>query len=439
MSAEARKERDPWNPTSHIWTGIIVLAVLVGGIGGWSALAQLSGAVIASGELRKESNRQVVQHPDGGIIAEILVREGETVAAGDVLLRLDETRPQAELAIIDVQLDEAIATMARLRAERDGWEAMSLSDEVNDLLQNDDELASVIEGQRKLFLARLEGILSEKEQLSSRIEQTEKRIEGATEQIQAFERQSDLIREEVISQQSLFDQGLATQAPLNALKREAAQLEGEAARLRSTIAEAESEIAATRVALLQLDGDRREEAIDELRSLSAEVAELKQRRISIADQLARMNVKAPRSGVVDALTVFAREAVIQPTDPLLYIVPEDEALIVAVEVTPIEIDSVYLGQEVDVRFPAFNARTTPSVSGRVQAISADRRLDGQSGESFYAVEITLDERDVDQAIDRTELLPGMPVEAYLQTESRTPISYLTKPLTDQVARAMREE
>lgn len=439
MNVQARKERDPWSPTSHIVAGVIVLAVLVGGVGAWSALAQLSGAVIASGELRKESNRQVVQHPDGGIVAEILVREGQTVAAGDVLLRLDETRQRAELAIINVQLDEALATMVRLRAERDGQEIMSLPDEVSDRLGNDNELASVVEGQRKLFQARLEGMRSEKAQLSSRIEQTERRIDGTNEQILAVERQSDLIGEEVVSQQTLFDQGLATQAPLNALKREAAELEGEVARLRSTIAEAESEIAATHVALLQLNGDRREEAIDELRPLTAEVAELKQRRISIADQLARTDVKAPRAGVVDALSVFARESVIMPADPLLYIVPKDEALIVAVEVTPIEIDSVHLGQDVDVRFPAFNARTTPSVSGRVQAISADRRLDDQSDESFYAVEIALDEKDVDQVIDKADLLPGMPVEAYLQTESRTPISYLTKPLTDQIARAMREE
>lgn len=439
MNGQTTRELDPWNPKVYVATGMITLALLVGGVGGWSALAQLAGAVIASGELRKESNRQVVQHPEGGIVAEILVKDGDDVAAGDVLLRLDETRPRAELAIIDVQLDEAITTIARLSAERDGERSMPLPPELRDRLMGDADLASVVEGQRKLFQARLDSIEAEKAQLSSRIEQIERRIEGATQQIAAQKVQSELITVEITAQQTLFDKGLATAAPLSALKREAARLEGEIAGLKAEIAEAESEIAATQVALLKLDGDRREEAIDGLRSLHAEVAELKQQRIAIADQLTRTDIRAPRSGIVHALAVHARESVIQPAEPLLYIVPEDEALIVAVEVTPNEIDSVHLGQEVDVRFPALNARTTPSISGHVQNISADRRVDDQSGESFYAIEIGLDESELVEAIDMAELLPGMPVEAFLQTEVRTPISYLTKPLTDQVARAMREE
>ena len=438
MSETTMRQVDPWNPKAYVATGVIALVLLVGGVGGWSALAELAGAVIASGELRKESNRQVVQHPEGGIVAEILVKDGDDVAAGDVLLRLDETRPRAELAIIDVQLDEAMTTIARLTAERDGNHNMPLPTELRDRVNGDADLALVVNGQRKLFQARLESIQAERAQLSSRIEQIEERIEGSAQQIEALGLQSALIVEEITAQQALFDKGLATAAPLSALKRESARLEGETAGLKAAIAEAESEIAATRVALLQLDGDRREEAIDGLRSFHAEVAELKQQRIAIADQLARMDVRAPRSGIVHALAVHARESVIQPAEPLLYIVPEDEALIVAVEVTPNEIDSVHLGQEVDVRFPAFNARTTPSISGYVQTISADRRVDDQSGESFYAVEISLDEPALDAAIDKAELLPGMPVEAYLRTEMRTPISYLTKPLTDQIARAMRE-
>ncbi|MEM9625032.1 MAG: HlyD family type I secretion periplasmic adaptor subunit [Pseudomonadota bacterium] len=439
MSAPTTKERDPWNPRSYVATGIITLVLLVGGVGGWSALAELAGAVITSGELRKESNRQVVEHPEGGIVAEILVKDGDDVAAGDVLLRLDKTRPRAELAIIDVQLDEAMTTIARLTAERDGERSMPLPAELRDRLIGDADLTSVASGQRKLFQARLESIEAERAQLSSRIEQIKIRIDGSAQQIEALKLQSDLIAEEVTAQQALFEKGLATAAPLSALKRESARLEGETAGLQAAIAEAESEIAATRVALLQLDGNRREEAINGLRSLHAEVAELKQQRIAIADRLARMDVRAPRSGIVHALAVHARESVIQSAEPLLYIVPEDEALIVAVEVTPNEIDSVHLGQEVDVRFPAFNAHTTPSISGHVHTISADRRVDDQSGESFYAVEISLDEPELDEAINKAELLPGMPVEAYLRTEVRTPISYLTKPLTDQIARAMRED
>ena len=439
MKGERSRRADPWSPRSAIIAGIIALLLLVGGLGGWSALAQLSGAVIATGELRKESNRQVVQHSEGGIVSEILVREGDIVEAGDVLLRLDETRQQAELAIIDVQLDEALATMARLTAERDDLSLMPVSAELESRLRRNAELASVVEGQRRLFETRLAGLAAERAQLESRIDQTEKRIVGAEEQIAASLRQYELIQDEVASQQSLFEKGLATAAPLSALKREGARLQGEIARLRATIAEARSEIAATRVALLQLDGNRREGSIDGLRTLQATVAELEQRRIAIADQLRRMEIRAPRAGIVDALAVHARESVIRPANPLLYIVPKDEALVVAVNVTPTEVDSVYLGQAADVRFPAFNTRITPSVSGEVRSISADRRIDEQTGESFYAVEISLDEEAFDAAIDQAKLLPGMPIEAYLKTDGRTPISYLTKPLTDQIARAMREQ
>lgn len=438
MRTETTHQSDLWSPRSHILAGVTALLLLVGGLGGWLAFAQLSGAVIATGELRKESNRQVVQHPDGGIVSEILVREGEVVEAGDVLLRLDETRRRAELAIVDVQLDEAMARMARLTAERDGLLTMPVLAELESRLSENADIASVVEGQRKLFDARLDSMAAEKAQLESRIDQTEKRIVGAEEQIVASTLQYELIQEEIDAQQALFEKGLATAAPLSTLKREGARLQGEIARLRATIAEARSEIAATRVALLQLDGDRREEAIDELRTLHASVAELKQRRIAIADQLLRMEVRAPRAGIIDALAIHARQSVIKPADPLLYIVPKDEALVVAVEVTPTEIDSVYLGQSVDVRFPAFNTRITPSVGGRVHSVSADRRIDDQTGESFYAVEIALDDTSFDDAIDQVTLLPGMPVEAYLLTDGRTPISYLTKPLTDQIARAMRE-
>ncbi len=439
MSDLISKQDDPWTAKGHIAAGTVLLGLLIGGLGGWSAFAQLSGAVIATGELRKESNRQVVQHAEGGIVAEILVKEGDIVAAGDILLRLDETRPRAELAIIDVQLNEALATMARLTSERDGLSSMHVPDQLRQRRENNEGLASVIEGQQKLFAARLESLEAERVQLSSRMEQSEKRIEGSIEQISALIVQGGLIDDEITAQQALFDKGLATAAPLSALKREAARLDGEVAGLRAAIAEAESEIAATRVARLQLDGDRREEAIDQLRFLHAEVAELRQQRIAIADQLARMDIRAPRPGTIHALAVHTRQAVIQPAEPLLFIVPEDDDLIVAVDVTPTEIDNVHLGQKAEVRFPAFNMRTTPSISGTVLSVAADRRIDDRSGESFYAIEIALDDQELDDVIDKTALLSGMPVEAYIQTESRTPLSYLAKPLTDQLARALREE
>ncbi len=439
MSAHSEKRNDPWSPKTYILTGVLTLALLVGGVGGWSAFAQLAGAVIATGELRVESHRQVVQHPDGGVVADILIKDGDRVAAGDVLFRLDDTRQRAELGIIDVQLDEARATTARLIAERDGASAITIPRALEERAAADQRLKTVLHDQEKLHAARIRSLEAEKTQLFRQIEQARERIVGASAQIAALETQTALANEERESQQKLFDKGLATAAPLMALKRDVARLSGEIASLRSSIAEAESEIAEIEVERLQLDGDRREEAIAELRELDALIAELGQQRIVIADQLTRMDIRAPRAGVVHALNVHARRAVIQPAEALLYLVPEDEALIIDVQVTPTEIDAIYLGQPVDLRFPAFNMRATPSIPGRVETISADRSVNEESGERFFSIEVALADDTFQDFASEFRLLPGMPVEAHIQTESRTPISYLVKPLTDQVARALREE
>lgn len=438
MKQTSEIESDSWSPGRYIVAGVAAIVLLVGGLGGWSAFAKLSGAVIASGELRAEGNRQVVQHQEGGIVAEILVRDGDHVAAGDVLFRLDETRQRAELAIVDVQLNEALARIGRLTAERDGRDQMPLSSELEVLISVDPEFKVTVDGQRKLFEARLESLEAERTQLSSRITQIMDRIQGANDQITAHQRQIGLIEQEIESQQGLFDKGLATTAPLLTLKREEARLSGEIAALKATIAAARSDIAATRVERLQLDGERREQAIGELRDLQAEAAELRQQRIAIADQLTRMEIRAPLGGIVHALAVHSRQAVIQPADPLLHIVPEDEALVVEVSVKPTAIDNLHVGQEAALRFPAFNMRTTPSIPGVISNISADRHVSESTGESYYKVEIALAKHQPDP-LDDVQLLPGMPVEAHIRTVERTPISYLMKPLADQLERAMREE
>jgi len=360
MSAHSEERNDPWSPKTYILTGVLTLALLVGGVGGWSAFAQLAGAVIATGELRVESHRQVVQHPDGGVVADILINDGDRVAAGDVLFRLDDTRQRAELGIIDVQLDEARATTARLIAERDGASAITIPRTLEERAAADQRLKTVLIDQKKLHAARIRSLEAEKTQLSRQIEQARERIVGASAQIA------------------------------------------------------------------------------ELRELDALIAELGQQRIVIADQLTRMDIRAPRAGVVHALNIHARRAVIQPAEALLYLVPEDEALIIDVQVTPTEIDAIYLGQPVDLRFPAFNMRATP-IPGRVETISADRSVNEDSGERFFSIEVALADGTFQDFASEYRLLPGMPVEAHIQTESRTPISYLVKPLTDQVARALREE
>ncbi|PZX18874.1 HlyD family secretion protein [Palleronia aestuarii] len=437
-TAERKDARRTWSARAPLLLGLVALLTLVGGFGSWAAMTEISGAIIASGRIEVERNRQVVQHPDGGVVEEILVDEGDQVEAGDVLIQLDPTLLRAELSVARGQLNELEARKARLEAERDEAEEITFPDSLLRYADSDTAVAELIDGQRRLFQARNDTVRQSIAQLTGRKSQISRQIEGITSQQTALESQLDLIREELASQQSLLDRGLAQASTVLSLRREAARLEGQVGELLANAAESAERITETDGQILSLTVERREEAITELRDLQFNEIEYRERVSSLSEQLSRMEITAPVSGIVYGMEVFAERSVIRPADPVLYIVPQDRPLVIAVEVEPIHIDQVHVGQEVLLRFSTFDARTTPELYGEVVQISADSFTDERDRTAFYRAEIVLRPGEFERLPPNLSLIPGMPVDAFLRTEDRTPIAYLVKPLADYFTRAFRE-
>lgn len=416
--------------------GFATLVLLVGGFGYWSVASTLSGAIVAPGRIEVELNRQIVQHPDGGVVAEIRVAEGDAVAAGDVLLRLDGAMLNSELAIVEGQLFEVQARRARLEAERDGLADIAFPAALVTLANQRPEVAEQIEGQRRLFAARAETLTQTREQLARRRDQTLAQIDGIAAQTDALNRQLQLISEELENQQSLLDKGLAQAPRVLALRREEARLAGQVGELAASRAQSEGRVTEIDLEVLRLSAQRREEASEQLRDIGSQELELAERRRNLAERIARLDIRAPVSGRVLGLAVNTPRAVLRPADPVAYIVPQDRPLVIAAQIAPINIDEVHVGQPVRLHFPAFSSRTTPELEGQVALVSADALNDAATNATYYRAEISLSAAEAER-LGQT-LLPGMPVDAYIQTGARTPLAYLVKPFTDYFARAFRE-
>lgn len=429
--------RPVWSAKLPILVGFFALIVLVGGLGAWSVQTQLAGAVISTGVIEVQSNRQVVQHPEGGVVGEILVRDGDAVEAGQILVRFDDTFSVSELAIVEAQLFELLARKARLEAERDGASDLTIDGDLAEMALNDPLVQSLIEGQSRLFASRKDSLAKRTEQLSEQIKQTMSQIVGTQAQLTALEQQDALIQDELTDQQNLLERGLTQASRVTALMREKARLDGDTGRLEAESARLKAQIAATEIEILRLSTSRQEEAITTLRDLQFREIELAERRVALQEQMARLDIRAPVTGVVYGSTVFALQSVVQPAEPMMFVVPQDTPLLIAAQVDAIHVDQLYIGQPTTLRFPAFNQRQTPELDGHVKTISADVFRDDVTGLSYYRAEILLNDGQTDRFEGQT-LLPGMPVETLIKTDERTPLSYLTKPLTDYFTKAFRE-
>lgn len=425
-----------WSAYRPLLIGFLGVLVLVGGLGSWSVLSRITGAVIAQGQIEVETNRQVVQHPDGGIVAEIIVTEGDTVEQGEVLIRLDAETLTSDLAVVEGQLFEVLARRARFEAERDDLPEIVFPEILTE--SGNPVVPELIEGQMRLFETRIITEEQEKEQLSRRRDQITNQIEGIEAQRIAVTETLSLLEEELEAQQSLLDRGLAQSARVLALRREAANTAGQLGELAAAKAQAEGRITELDIEILRLETTRREEAITRLRDLQFNEIELAERRRNLLTQLERLEIRAPVSGIVYGMQVFAERSVIQSAEPVLYIIPQDRPLIIASRVLPQDIDQVYVGQQVALRFSAFDQRRTPELFGAVTQVSADAFTDDATQMSYYQARIVLSEGEVDRLPGEVSLLPGMPVEAFLATQERSPLDYLVKPLTDYFAKAFRE-
>jgi HlyD family secretion protein len=421
----------------HLVAAIVVVSVLVVGVGGWAATAVISGAVVASGSLVVDSNVKKVQHLTGGIVGELRVRDGDRVHAGDVVVRLDETVTRANLAIVTKGLGELMARKARLESERDGRDTIIFPAQlVTDA--GDPDRAAAMDSERKLFNLRKTARSGQKAQLQERIAQLQEEISGLTAQQGAKTKEIGLIERELAGVRELWKQNLVQLNRLTALEREATRLDGERGQLVASAAQAKGKIAETALQILQIDQDVASEVAKELREVDGKIGEFIERKVAAEDQLKRIDVRAPQDGTVFQLAVHTVGGVITAGDPIMLIVPEADNLAVEVKVNPQDIDQLLLNQKAILRFSAFNARTTPEIEGIVTRISADTSTDQRTGQSYYTIRIAMTAEQIER-LGNVKLLPGMPVEAFVQTGDRTMLSYLMKPLHDQFVRAFREK
>ena len=435
MTKTSKNPKQRWSTTGPMTLGLLALLVLVGGFGAWSVMAQISGAVITSGQIEVDRNRQVIQHPDGGVVEAILVQEGDTVAKGDTLIRLDASLLRSELAVVEGQLFEIIARRGRLEAERDNKAMLTFDPKLAEVVQGTDLIA----GQTRLFDARLESNMRAIEQLQQQRAQISSQILGITAQQTALVTQSDLIQQELSNQQTLLRQQLIQASRVLALQREEANLLGRVGELTASAAQAAERRTEIEIQILTLASTRREEAITRLRDLQSNELELSERRRTLRQRLDRLDLRAPVSGVVYGMQVFAEQSVIRGAEPVMFLVPQDRPLVIATKVQPTDIDQIYLGQKVTLRFSAFDQRRTPELLGTVTLVSADIFLDDATQASYYQAEIQLNAGEAKKLPDDMVMIPGMPVEAFVRTADRSPMDYLIKPLADYFAKAFREQ
>jgi len=419
-----------------VFAGVTLFALLVTGVGGWAASTSISGALIAPASIVVDSNTKKVQHPTGGVIGELLVRDGDRVKAADVVARLDQTVTRANLAIIVKGLDEFTARKARLTAERDGADTITFPQTLVSRAHEAD-IAQIIHGEQKLFELRRSARSGQKAQLRQQSEQLQEEIVGLTAQQKAKVREISLINRELEGVRELFKSNLVPLARLTQLEREATRLDGEQAQLIAAVAQAKGKIAEIELKIIQIDVDLSSEVAKEMREIDAKIGEFVERRVSAEDQLQRVDIRAPQDGTVFQLSVHTVGGVVSPGETIMLIVPNDESLSVEAKINPQEIEQVQLNQKTVLRFSAFNFATTPEIYGHVSRISADTTSDQRTGQTYYTIRISIAADELSR-LGHVKLVPGMPVECFIQTGERTALSYFLKPLQDQMMRAFRE-
>lgn len=418
--------------------GFLVIFLMFGGLGGWSAYAMIDSGAVAPGVVTVESYRQTVQHLEGGIVREILVREGDMVQAGDLVARLDDTQFSSQLESVRSEFGALLALEARLLAERDRLDEIVFPEFLLTQSAHDSRLKEFMTTQRQVFNARsadLEGRIGVMEQ---RIEQLAEQVKGLDEQDETFVQRLELYQDELKGLRALLKDGLGDKVRLRALERERAEVAGDLAAVRSQRASASLQINETRLQIEQARREFHSEVVTQLSEAQQRIFDAQQRERALADRVARTRITTPVSGRVVGLDVHSVGAVLGQGERLMDIVPDNDTLVIDAQVMPQDIDKVFPGLEAKVRFTAFNFRSTPTVKGRVLTISADRLIDEQHGYPYFLARIEVSEEERAQLGDLT-LLPGMPAEVIVITGERTMFSYLMRPLSDALARSMRED
>lgn len=419
---------------SHLTLAMLTIAFLVIGVGGWAASANLTGAVIASGSFVVDRNVKKVQHIYGGIVAQLNVKNGDRVKAGQILLSLDPTQLRAELGVVRSQLLELTARSARLSAERDGLTHVVFP---AGFMESSAEARAAAHGEARLFEEARKTKDSQKEQFRHKIEQSRNEIAGLTAQRDAKSGELDIVHNELKEVRTLHAKQLTTVSRLNALEREWRRLSGELGGLAANIARATGQISELQLQILAVDEHVRASAQRDLRASEARIAELTEREIASKDKLSRIEIRAPLTGIVHELSVHTVGGVITAAEQLMLIVPEDDNLAIQARIMPQDVDQVKVGRPARLRLTAFNQQTTPELEAVVVQIAGDITVDPKNGQNYYAVRVEMDDKSR-KLVGELKLIPGMPVEVFMSTGERTALSYLLKPFVDQVKRAFRE-
>ena len=421
----------------HLLLGLVVVALLAGGLGGWASTTEIAGALIAPGQIVVDSNVKKVQHPTGGVVGELRARDGDIVKAGDVVVRLDDTVTKAGLAIVTKSLNGLLARAARLEAEQRGADKVVFPAA---LLEHsgDPEAAAVMASETKLFEVRLNGRTGQKAQLRERIAQLNQEVLGLSAQAGAKKGEIELVQRELVGVRHLYSKNLVGISRLTILERDAARLAGEQGQFVAAKAQVLGKITEIEMQIIQIDKDLVSEVTKDLRETTDKIGEFVERKVTAEDQLRRINIRAPQDGMVLQSSIHTVGGVIPAGDAIMLIVPQADNLSVEARVNPQDIDQLRIGQTTFLRLSAFNQRTTPELNGIVSRVSPDTTVDQRTGQSHYTIRISMPPEEIARLGD-VRLIPGMPVEAFVQTGTRTMLSYLMKPLHDHLMRAFREK
>jgi HlyD family secretion protein len=416
--------------------GFVSLFVVLGAFAAWSALADLNGAVVAPATIVAETYSKKVQHREGGNIERILVKDGDEVKEGQDMIQLDPTETKAELTIIQSQLDEVLVRKLRLAAQRDGQTEITLPDNLKSRAA-EPALADIIAGQQRLLASTFDTAQSKKNQLLEQIGQINDQIKGIDAQMVAAKSQGDLVATETESLRKLQLQGLVPESRINTNERESARLAGELGQLTASKASAQTKIGEIKLQTIQIDEEVRNQALTDLRDTDSKIAELEGRQVAALSRLGRMVIKAPITGTIYQMSVHTEGGVVAPGETLMMVLPANDDLVLQAQVTPNDINHVHEGQPAHIRFNGFSSRLVPEINATVTQVAADTTRTDNQTPPFYAIRLTISAKELEKLGDN-KLKPGMSAEAFIQTEARSPFSYLVKPLTDMLAHAMRE-
>lgn len=423
----------------RVWLLTGLMAVLVGfiGFGSWAAVAPIAKAVIAVGLVKVDSNRKRVQHEQGGVVSEILIKDGDRVLKGQALLKLDQTHAKASLGIVQSRLALRQAELARLTAERDKAEAISFPDELVEK-QDEKEIHEVLDGQRRIFASRAESLKGRVAILEKQIEQLRQQSNGVRAQQVASQQQLKIVSAELKDAQGLLEKGFVKKPQITTLEREVARLGGEIGEFKADNAGLQRAVSEKKQAILQTENDHYGAIVDELKAVQEDYLNLKERYDAASYVLDHVEVRSPASGVIVDLSVYSSGQVIGPGETLLEIVPDNEALVVEAKVNTMDVDNLALGQTADLRFGGLDQNKVPVLHGQVEYVSADILTDESTGAAYYQARISVGAEQLAR-MDGVDLQPGMPVEVIIKTGERTVLQYLTKPIASAMSKAWKED